>query len=147
MIKKRLLACFISTFLVSFFFSSGISGTETDVHFQKGVGYINEGDYQKAIEEFNWALSIDPKYVNAYCGIGIAYLNQKKYKEAIEALEKAITLDPQKAIAYYLLGMAYEEIMNYERAISAWNKFLALNPEGKHAERVRKHMKRLEEFK
>jgi cytochrome c-type biogenesis protein CcmH/NrfG len=85
--------------------------------------------------------------VDAYCGIGIAYLNQKKYKEAIEALEKAVSIDSERAIVYYLLGMAYEEIMNYGEAISAWNKFLALSPEGKRAERVRKHIKRLEEFK
>jgi len=147
MIKKRLLACFISTFLVSLFFSSGLAGTEADAHFQKGVGHSNEGDYREAIREFNQALAIDSKYVDAYCGIGIAYLNQKKYKEAIEALEKAIALDPEKAIAYYLLGRAYEETMNYGEAIAAWKKFLALSPESKHARRVRKHMKRLEELK
>ena len=104
MIKKRLLVCFVSTFLVLLFFSRGICGTEADVHFEKGVDYINQGDYQQAIEEFNRALTIDSKYVDAYCGIGIAYLNQKKYKEAIGALEKAIALDPEKTIAYYLLG-------------------------------------------
>jgi len=147
MIKKRLLVCFVSTFLVLLFFSRGICGTEADVHFEKGVDYINQGDYQQAIEEFNRALTIDSKYVDAYCGIGIAYLHQKKYKEAVEAFKKVIALDPDKAIAYYLLGMAYEEIMNYGEAIAAWNKFLALSPEGKRAERVRKYIKRLEEFK
>jgi len=147
MVKKTLVVCFVSTFLVSVFFSSGICGTEADGYFEEGVSYINQGDYRKAIEEFNRTLTIDSKYVDAYCGIGIAYLNQKKYKEAIEAFEKVIALDPDKAIAYYLLGMAYEEIMNYGEAISAWNKFLALSPEGKRAERVRKHIKRLEEFK
>jgi len=147
MVKKTLVVCFVSTFLVSVFFSSGICGTEADAHFQKGVSYINEGDYREAIEEFNRTLTIDSKYVDAYCGIGIAYLNQKKYKEAIEALEKTVVLDPEKAIAYYLLGMAYEQIMNYGVAIAAWEKFLALSPEGKRAERVRKHIKRLEEFK
>jgi len=147
MAKKKLIASLISVFLVWVYFSTGICGTEADAHFQKGVRYINEGDYREAIEEFNRTLTIDSKYVDAYCGIGIAYLNQKKYREAIEPLEKVIALDPEKAIAYYLLGMAYEEIMNYGEAISAWNKFLALSPEGKRAEKVRKHIKRLEEFK
>ena len=147
MVKKRLVAFFIAVLLVFVFFSRGIGETEADAHFQKGVSYVNQGDYPEAIEEFNRALTIDSEYVDAYCGIGIAYLNQKKYREAIEALEKAIAQDPERAIAYYLLGMAYEEIMNYGEAIVAWIKFLALSPEGKRAERVRKHMKRLEEFK
>jgi len=147
MAKKRVLEFFISIFLVSVFLSTGLGGTEADAHFQKGVNYMNEGNYQEAIGEFNQTLTIDSKYVDAYCGIGIAYLNQKKYKEAIEALEKAIALDPDKAIAHYLLGMAYEQTMNYGEAIAAWKKFLALSPEGKRAERVRKHMKRLEELK
>lgn len=147
MVKKTLVVCFVSTFLVSVFFSSGICGTEADAHFQKGVTYVNQGDYQQAVEAFNLALAVDSEYVDAYCGIGIAYLNQKKYKEAIEALEKAVSIDSERAIVYYLLGMAYEEIMNYGEAISAWDKFLALSPEGKRAERVRKHIKRLEEFK
>jgi len=147
MVKKRLMACFISVFFISVCFSKGIGGTEADAYFQKGVTYINRGHFQEAIEEFNQALKVDSEYVDAYCGIGIAYLNQKKYREAIEAFEKVIALDPEKAIAYYLLGMAYEEIMRYGEAIAAWEKFLALRPEGRHAERVRKHMKRLEEFK
>jgi len=147
MVKKTLVVCFVSTFLVLLYFSKGICGTEADAHFQKGVSYVNQGNYQQAIEEFNRTLTIDSKYVDAYCGIGIAYLNQKKYREAIEPLEKVIALDPEKAIAYYLLGRAYEEVMNYAEAISAWNKFLALSPEGKLAEKARKRIKRLEEFK
>ena len=147
MVKKRLIVSFVSVFLVLLFFSRGICRTEADVHFEKGVDYINQGDYQQAIEEFNRVISIDSEYVDAYCGIGIVYLNQKKYKEAIEAFEKATVLGPDEPIAYYLLGKAYEEIMNYEQAISAWNKFLALHPGGKRARRLRKHIKRLEEFK
>jgi len=147
MIKKRLVVFLISIFLVLLFFSRGICKTEANGHFEKGVDYINQGDYQRAIEEFNRVISIDSEYVDAYCGIGIAYLNQKKYKEAIEAFEKATVLGPDKPIAYYLLGKAYEEIMNYEKAISAWNKFLTLRPGGKRARRLRKHIKRLEEFK
>lgn len=147
MIKKRLIVSFISVFLVLLFFSRGICRTEADVHFEKGVDYINQGDYQQAIEEFNRVISIDSEYVDAYCGIGIVYLNQKNYKKAIETFEKATALDPDEPIAYYLLGRAYKEIMNYEQAISAWNKFLALHPRGKRARRLRKHIKRLEEFK
>jgi len=147
MVKKRLLVFFIGVFLVLLFFSRGICRTEADTHFEKGVDYINQGDYQQAIEEFNRVISIDSEYVDAYCGIGIAYLNQKKYEKAIEAFEKATALDPNNAIAYYLLGKAYEEIMNYEKAVSAWNKFLALRPGEKRARRLRKHIKRLEEFK
>ena len=146
-VKKKLVACFVSVFLVLLFFSRGICGTEADVHFEKGVDYINQGDYQQAIEEFNQVLNIDSEYVDAYCGIGIAHLYQKKYREAIETLEKAIALNPDKAIAYYLLGKAYKEIMNYGEAISAWNKFLALRPGGRRARRLRRHIKRLEEFK
>lgn len=147
MVKKRLLVSFVSVFLVLLFFSKGIAGTEADVHFEKGVDYINQGDYEQAIEEFNRVISIDSEYVDAYCGIGIAYLNQKDYKKAIEAFEKATALDPDEPIAYYLLGRAYEEIMNYEKAISAWNRFLALRPRGRRARRLRKHIKRLEELK
>jgi len=147
MVKKTLVVCFVSTFLVLLYFSTGMCATEADAHFQKGVHDVNEGEYQQAIEEFNLALAADSQYVDAYCGIGIAYLNQKKYEEAIEVLEKAVSIDSEKAIAYYLLGMVYEEIMNYREAIAAWNKFLALRPEGRHAERVKKHMKRLEELR
>lgn len=147
MVKKRLIVSFISVFLVLLFFSRGICRTEADVHFEKGVDYINQGDYQQAIEEFNRVISIDSEYIDAYCGIGIAYLNQKKYKKAIEVFEKATALGPDEPIAYYLLGKAYKEIMNYEQAISAWNKFLVLHPKGKRARRLRKHIKRLEEFK
>jgi len=147
MVKKRLTVSLISVFLVWVYFSTGMCGTEADAHFQKGVHYVNKGEYQQAIEEFNLALAVDSQYADAYCGIGIAYLNQKKYKEAISALERAVSIDPELVIAYYLLGMAYEEIMDYGGAIAAWNKFLALRPEGRLAERARRHVRRLEELR
>jgi len=146
MVNSRLMQVLMAISIVSVSFSTSIANTGADAHFQEGVNYINKGDYKEAIEEFNKTLNIDPKYIDAYCGIGIAYINQKKYKEAIEALERAISLDSEKAIAYYLLGMAYEQIMSYGKAITAWNKFLALSPEGKSAERVKRHLQRLEEF-
>jgi len=147
MVKRSLVPFLIVVFLLSVFSSRGLGRTEADTHFQRGISHINNSQYQEAIREFNQALAIDSKYVDAYCGMGIAYLNQKKYKEAIETLEKAVALDPDKAIAYYLLGMAYEETMNYGAAVSTWTKFLTLSPEGKRADRVRRHLKRLEDLK
>jgi len=65
-------------------------------HHNKGymyLVYLNQMD--KAVEQFDSALSINPKYIEAYHNRGLAYREMKKYKEARADFKAALKLDPQ----------------------------------------------------
>jgi spermidine synthase len=90
-----------------------------------GNTYSVKGNLDQAIENYQKALAINPRYEKVLCNLGDAYIGKKMFDEAISACEKAIKLNPSYAKAYYNLGAAYasqgrmdEAITNFKRAIT-----------------------------
>jgi len=79
-------------------------------------------DYDRAIEDYNKAIALDPNYALAYARRGSAYDNKGQYDRAIEDYNKAIALDPNYAAAYNNRGLAYYKKGNMGRAISDFQK-------------------------
>jgi len=77
--------------------------------FQSGTKYFEEGDHEKALEEFSGILKL---YENpeVYYNIGYIKAAQQKYDESIIAFRKAITIDQTFAKAYKALGEVYSKI-------------------------------------
>ena len=94
----------------------------------ESVEYLNNGEYEKAIEHCNKILEIDPSNGKAYNNIGNAYQYQKRYQEALESYNKAIKNDPTLSEPYCnranVLGKLGEPI----KAIDDYNKAIELNP-------------------
>jgi len=44
-------------------------------YFEIGDNYLSQGQYRKAIQEFDKAVEIDPNYHSAWNGVGVAYHN------------------------------------------------------------------------
>lgn len=66
-------------------------------HFNKGIEYYNKGfqqNYQKAAEEFQQALDIDPKYSQAALYLGRVQNALYQDAKAIAAFKLAIQIDP-----------------------------------------------------
>ena len=72
-----------------------------------GRRYLKDGNYQKAVWEYQKALAMNPQLAPAYNGIGIAYTMLEKYSEAIDAQQKALALQPDFVEAHAGLGLAY----------------------------------------
>ena len=47
-------------------------------------------NYQEAIQDFNKAMELDPKFVWSYCNRSWAYYMLKNYHQALEDANKAI---------------------------------------------------------
>jgi len=71
------------------------------MYYDKGVGFLNEKKYQKAIECFDSALGIDPGYGNARTRKGFALYRSGRYNEALEVFNKAIRIYPYCLIKYF----------------------------------------------
>lgn len=59
-----------------------------------GNSAYKKDDYEKAIEDYNMAISYKPDYFKAYYGKGITYKKQENIAEMKEALDKVIELAP-----------------------------------------------------
>ena len=82
-----------------------------------GDKYYEKGKIQKAINEFNLALELDPNNVNVHNSLGVCYGLQSHYDSAIANLQKAIALDPGEYMAYYNLGLVHLLIEQRDRAL------------------------------
>lgn len=101
---------------------------DIEMYVQQGRLYMSKGQYDQAISEFNKALEINPKYVNAYLYRGIAYMQKGQHDQAISEFNSLLRLKPGLATAYRGLGGAYGHKGQYDQAISAFNKAIEINP-------------------
>jgi tetratricopeptide (TPR) repeat protein len=72
--------------------------------------------YEKAIDAYQYAITIDEKFDYAYRNMGDAYIRLRKYREAIEALEKVIELAKPEDVIYEAIGHCYDKLRNFAHA-------------------------------
>jgi tetratricopeptide (TPR) repeat protein len=86
-------------------------------------------EYEKAIEDYNKAIELDPKFAIAYTNRGVAYDKLKEHEKAIEDFNKAIELDPKNVAMYLNLSEAIIIMGDYKSASKNIAKALYLSPE------------------
>jgi tetratricopeptide (TPR) repeat protein len=109
----------------------GIKQNEIDaaVYFYKGFNEDEKQNYDAAISNYEKAVAINPKLVEAYNNLGSAYDDKGDIETAIFYYKKAIAINPKFAGAYNNLGIAYINKGDIETAIIYYKKAIAINPE------------------
>ena len=97
------------------------------VYYFRGLAFLNTDQVDKAIEDFNMAISLDPYYGDAFLNRGTAFEKKGKFDKAIEDFDKAIALRPSYE-AYFNRGMTFEKMGLLDKAIADYDKAIALNP-------------------
>ncbi|CAK84526.1 unnamed protein product, partial (macronuclear) [Paramecium tetraurelia] len=74
----------------------------------------------------NEAISINPKYVDAWNNKGIALYNLKKFEEAIQCYEKVISINPKDEQAINIKGLLLQELQNDLDALSCFEQAIQI---------------------
>ncbi len=74
----------------------------------KAQMYLNNGDYEAAIDRLQASLDLDSTIYETNYNLGVAYIKANKYKEAIDVLKKAAEINPERSDSYYSLAVAQE---------------------------------------
>ena len=69
--------------------------------------WVEKKDYDKAIEDYNEAIRLDPKEAEAFDGRGNAWAGKKEYDKALKDYNEAIRLDPKNATSHGDLAWLY----------------------------------------
>jgi protein O-mannosyl-transferase len=92
----------------------------------RGEVYLQRKEYDKAMEDFNMAIKIEPNFM-AYTNRGKVYEETKEYDKAIADYNQAIKVEPSRMEAYINRGNTYYKIKEYDKAIDDYNQALILN--------------------
>lgn len=93
----------------------------------KGDLYALFDFYDKALENYEKAKSLDRALPQIYYNIGNCLLYQGKSNEALTSMRKAISLDSTYVLGYYGRSIIYLNNKIYDKAIEDFNKILELN--------------------
>ncbi len=112
----------------------------------QGLYYYNKwtpSNAKKAIESYQKAIEIEPRYDKAYAGMGVAYsliattgfINPKTgFEKTIQLCEKALSINSQNEIAY--VGLASTYIFynwDFDKGLQYATEALKINPKGVEA--------------
>jgi Tfp pilus assembly protein PilF len=70
-----------------------------DEHVRLGVAYEERGEWDRAIAEYEAALKIDRRQIQALVNMGNVYTQQHRYPEAERYFQKALELNPAHSMA------------------------------------------------
>lgn len=98
----------------------------TLINARLGNAYLMLGNYEKAIENLNEALSYkdDPE---VYYQLGFAYIQQEEFQKAIDVLNQAKEIDPSLVSVYILLSEAFEQLNQLENSLQAIEEGITIN--------------------
>lgn len=99
-----------------------------NTHFAAGQLAESEGRLAQAIDQYNQALSGDPKHLDSLYRLGVVYAELKDYPHAIHTWNRYIQLSGGSATAYSNLGFCEELAGNPSAAEAAYRKGIAIEP-------------------
>ena len=116
-----------------------------EAHYKLGIAYLEAGQYNRAISEFEAAIKLDANFIGAHCALCRAYLEQDELEKASTAVTEALKLDAtyQPAMllcdtitqAYYDRGRQHLDAGRYAEAVPIFQKALTLDADlGRSAE-------------
>ncbi len=100
-----------------------------------GIGYLDQLQYDDALQAFEQVVRQRPDYKDGYINLGITYIEWEKYAEARAPLEKALTLRPDDARALYYLALVERRQRHSEAEVADLEKVVAQYPYSRDARR------------
>ncbi len=98
-------------------------------HNNRGNAYTAKGEYDRAIQDFDEAIKLDPTHAKPFNNRGVAYLRKGEYDLAIESLDEAIKLDPNYGGAFANRAGIYLKKNEYDRAARDYDEAIRLKPD------------------
>ena len=94
----------------------------------RGNWHSHRKEYDRALELYDWALTLNPEYEAALDNKGAALSDLGKYEEAIGYFDKALELNPEYEAALNNKGVTLVELGKHEEAIRCYDERLKINP-------------------
>jgi protein involved in polysaccharide export with SLBB domain/Flp pilus assembly protein TadD len=102
--------------------------SEAGKYYESGIGLLESGRLDEAIEQLKQAVKLEPGNAQAQYSLGMAFSRSNKYEEATESFKRATRSKPDWAEPHYRLGLMYYVLDKRNSALEEYKKLLSLNP-------------------
>lgn len=124
-------------------------------HNALGQFYLADKQFDKAIDQFNQALVLDPKDGRSHLDLGAALIEKGKldqggqgvddFSRSIQHLNKGLELKRGSLEGYFNRALAYQYMMLSSDAEAAWKQYLQHDATSPWAEEAKRNLQTLEE--
>ena len=97
--------------------------------YNRGTAYLEKGEYDLAIRDYDQAIQLKPDYAFALNNRGEAYINKGEFDRAIRDFDQAIQFKPDYAFALNNRGGAYLIKGEFDRAIRDFDQAIQFKPD------------------
>lgn len=101
---------------------------QAEEHFRRGNQLDEQGERERAIQEWLTAIDCDSEHTGAHYNLGIAYAEEGDYERAIQQLREVIRLDSLDTEARRILAEILIEQDQTDQAIDQLRQVLNLDP-------------------
>jgi tetratricopeptide (TPR) repeat protein len=95
----------------------------------RGNAYATKADYNRAIQDFDQSINLNPNYAKPFNNRGVAYLRKGEFDPAIAAFDQAIKLNPDYSEAFANRAEAYLKQYKYDRAVRDFDDAIRIAPD------------------
>jgi len=95
----------------------------------RGTIYLNRGQLEDALRDFDTAIRINPYYLIYYSNRAQAYIRLKNYTNALKDLTAAVTLNPAYLSGYVYRAMMYDWQGEHDKALADLTTTVTLKPD------------------
>jgi tetratricopeptide (TPR) repeat protein len=106
----------------------GTTTTLAIAYNNRGNAYTAKSDYDRAIQDFDQSIKLNPAYIKPLNNRGVAYSRKGEYDLAIEAFNEAIALNPNYSEAFANRAGAHLKKNEYDRAARDYDSAIGLDP-------------------
>jgi tetratricopeptide (TPR) repeat protein len=106
---------------------------EARTEFDAGQKAVSNDDFSGAIPHLQKAITLYPRYAEAYQLLGVAQLQTQQGAQAEASLLKAIEIEDRMPQAQYLLGVLLAKTNRADKAEKPLQRFAELDPENPEA--------------
>ena len=103
--------------------------TESAIFKEYGDSFLDAGEFNKALAQYEYAISINPGFTEVYTNMGVCYYLKGDHKNALIYLKKSINLNTNSQdVSYFYIGEILSAKGDHEKAIDFYLKSAELSP-------------------
>jgi Tfp pilus assembly protein PilF/predicted Ser/Thr protein kinase len=91
--------------------------------------YVQQGNVDEAIAEYEAAIDLDPGFVEAYVDLGNLMVREGDFQRGLELFEEALDIEPGHVKAHLSMGDAYLQMGDFDAAAYHYQMVVDLDPE------------------